>query len=102
MESIYRFLNTHTLVLQPTSPLLKAAVTVAIALCTVTLIALRVSQWDKEQELALLTQQAWAIQEENNALTEAIDGMGTAESYRKLAYELLGLVDPETVVIESE
>ena len=102
MERIYRFLSTHTLVLQPTSPLLKTAVTVAIALCTVTLVSLRISQWDKEQELALLTQQAWAIQEENEALSEAIDNMGTAESYRKLAYELLGLVDPETVVIESE
>lgn len=102
MESIYRFLNTHTLVYQPTSPLLKTAVTVAIALCTVTLIALRISQWDKERELALLTQQAWTIQEENAALSEAIDSLGTAESYRRLAYELLGLVDPETVVIESE
>ena len=102
MSKLQEFFASHRLVYQPTSPLLKAAVTVAIALCTVTLVVLRLSQWDKEKELALLTQQAAALAQENVELTERIEMLGTAESYRQLAAELLGLVDPETIVIESE
>lgn len=102
MSNIQQFLRSFKPVYQPTSPLLKTAVTVAIALCTVTLVVLRFSQWDKEQELALLTQQAAVLQQENAELSQRISILGTKESYRQLAAELLGLVDPETIVFESE
>lgn len=102
MSKIQDLLNNYTLVYQPTSPLLKAVVTATIALCTVTLIALRLTQWDHEQELALLRTQAAAMEQENAALTERIEALGTVESYRQIAAEQLGLVDPETIVFESE
>lgn len=102
MSKIQDLLNNYTLVYQPTSPLLKAVVTATIALCTVTLIALRLTQWEHEQELALLHTQAAAMEQDNAELSERIEALGTVESYRQIAAEQLGLVDPETIVIESE
>lgn len=102
MSKIQDILRGYRLVYQPTSPLLKAVVTATIALCTVTLIALRLTQWEHQSELELLQQQAAAIELENAELTERINALGTVDSYRQIAAEQLGLVDPETIVIESE
>lgn len=102
MSKIQDLLNNYTLVYQPTSPLLKAVVTVTIALCTVTLIALRLTQWENAQDLALLRTQAAAMEQENAELSERIEALGTVDSYRQIAAEQLGLVDPETIVFESE
>lgn len=102
MSKIQDLLNNYRLVYQPASPLLKAVVTATIALCTVTLIALRVTQWDHQQELAVLTAQAAALEQENADLAERIESLNTVEVFRQIAAEQLGLVDPDTIVIESE
>lgn len=102
MTKIQHLLNNCKLVRQPASPLLKAVVTATIALCTVTLIALGVTENQHRQKLELLTSQAAAMQQENEDLAERIDALGTVDSYRQIAAEQLGLVDPDTIVIESE
>ena len=102
MAMIPQFLRKYKLVRQRTSPLMKAAVTAAIAFCTVALIALRVSMWERQTELALLRSQAAALAQENAELQSRVDALGTAESYRQIAAEELGLVDPETIVIVSD
>jgi cell division protein FtsL len=102
MEMIPQFLRKYKLVRQRTSPLMKAAVTVAITFCTVALIALRLSMWERQTELALLRSQAAALAQENAELQSRVDALGTAESYRQIAAEELGLVDPETIVIVSD
>ena len=96
------FLQNIKLVRQSTSPLLKTAATVAIALCTVTLIALRVCMWEKQTELSLIQNQAAALSQQNAELQARVDALGTAESYRQIAAEQLGLVDPDTIVIEAD
>lgn len=102
MSNIQDILKRCRLVYQPSSPLLKAVVSVTIALCTVTLVALRLTQWDHQQELQLLAQQSLLLEQENAELTSRIEALGTVESYRQIAMEQLGLVDPETIVIETE
>lgn len=102
MSKIQDFLRKYTLVYQPTSPLVNVIVTATIALCTVTLIALRMTQWDNQQTLALLHSQAAAIEQENAELSERISILGSVASFRQIAAEELGLVDPETIVIESD
>lgn len=102
MAMFPQFLRKYKLVRQRTSPLLKAAVTVAIAFCTVALIALRLSMWERQTELALLRSQAAVLAQENAELQSRVDALGTAESYRQIAAEELGLVDPETIVIASD
>lgn len=102
MSKIQDFLNNYRLVYQPTSPLLKAVVTATIALCTVTLIALSLTQAEHQRELELLRAQAAAIEQENTELSDRIAALGTVDSYRQIAAEELGLVDPETIVFETE
>lgn len=102
MSKIQDFLRNYKLVYQPTSPLVNVIVTATIALCTVTLIALRMTQWDNRQELALLHSQAAALEQENAELSDRISALGSVASFRQIAAEELGLVDPETIVIESD
>lgn len=102
MSKIQDFLRNYTLVYQRTSPLVKVVVTATIAMCTVTLVALRMAQWDNQQKLDLLHNQAAALEQENAELTQRIEALGTVDSFRQIAAEQLGLVDPETIVIESD
>lgn len=102
MSKIQDFLRRYQLVYQPTSPLVNVIVTATILLCTVTLIALRMTQWDNQQTLALLHSQAAALEQENAELSDRISRLGSVASFRQIAAEELGLVDPETIVIESD
>ncbi len=85
------------------TPLLaKAVVTASILVCTVTLIALHITLWDAENKLSALTKQSAALEQENLLLTEKVEKLGTVESYLQIAAEKLGLVEPDTIIIESE
>ncbi|MBR2047997.1 MAG: septum formation initiator family protein [Oscillospiraceae bacterium] len=102
MRRLKQFFQNYRLVRQYTSPLLKAAVFSAVALCTVTLLALGLSIQEKETELALLQEQTAALALENAELQARVDALGTAESYRQIAAEELGLVDPDTIVFVTD
>lgn len=84
------------------SPLLKAVVSAAIALSTVTLITLRLAQWDAQAATEELRQRAARLEQENALLQEQIESLGTPESIRQIAAKELGLVDPNTIIIDSE
>lgn len=84
------------------SPLVKTVVSAAIALSTVALISLRMAQWDAEKSTAELLQRAARLQRENAQLQEMVDDLGTVSSIRRIAAEELGLVDPNTVIFDSE
>ena len=43
-----------------------------------------------------------ALEDENAALEEKIGNLGTLESIRDIAREILGLVDPDTIIIETD
>ncbi len=101
-QRIQQFLHNYRLIYRPASPLTKTVVCVAIGLCMATLITLALTQRANEKHLAELTAQAAALTGENQALSQRIDALGTAASYRQIAREELGLVDPDTIVIESE
>lgn len=90
------------LVFGKASPLLKAAISAAIALSTVTLITLRLTQWDTWDKAQQLHEQAAALEQENIRLQEQIDDLGTVDSIRRIAAQELGLVDPNAIIIDSE
>lgn len=90
------------LVFGKASPLLKAAISAAIALSTVTLITLRLTQWDTRDKAQQLREQAAALEQENIRLQEQIDDLGTVDSIRRIAAQELGLVDPNAIIIDSE
>jgi cell division protein FtsB len=95
------FRNTK-LVLYPSSRTLKVAV---IVLILFSMIALGAIAWVRTSILSRtedMRSEAAALEDENAALEEKIGNLGTQESIRDIAREILGLVDPDTIIIETD
>ena len=86
------------LVYRRSSTLLKCVVLTAVILCTVCLIVLRVSILEERAEAEALRSQAIALEQENQQLDQQISELGTVESVKRIALELLGLVSPDTII----
>lgn len=84
-----------------TSTLHKVVVAAAVVLSSVTLFSLRLTQWEAEDRLRRLRQEAAALEQANAELRQDIDDLGTTEAIRKIAREELGLVDPDTIIFED-
>jgi len=101
MTNIHDFLNRSQLQYRRTPTLHKVAVAAAIVLSSVTLISLRLGHWEAEAQLAELQHRAAVLEQENEALRQDIDALGTTDSIRQIAREELGLVDPDTIIFEQ-
>ena len=101
MTRLQSFLRQFRLEYRRTNPLTKAVVTAAIALATVALISLRLTQWNAEQKLAILQEQAAQQQQQNDELSQKVDALGTVDSIQQIAREELGLVDPDSIVFDN-
>ena len=102
MEKLNKFFSRFRLVYRRSSTLTKCIVICTILLSTIALISLRVSLQRAEARAEGLRTEAAALQQENEELQEDIDGLGTVDSIKKIAYKLLGLVEPGSVVFEPE
>ena len=101
MANLSSFLSRFQLQYRRTPTLNKVVVAAAIVLSSVTLISLRLVQWEAEEKLAELQQQAAILEQQNEELRQDIEGMGTTDSIREIAREELGLVDPDTIIFEQ-
>lgn len=100
---MFRIPFTHRAVrTRPTPMLAKVAVCAAILGCSVTLVALHVGLSESRAQLDALSGQAAALEQQQQDLTEKVEKLGTVESYLRIAAEELGLVEPDTIIIESE
>ena len=101
MANLSSFLSRFQLQYRRTPTLNKVVVAAAIVLSSVTLVSLRLAHWEAKARLAELTQQISTQQQSNEALRQDIDELGTTDSIREIAREELGLVDPDTIIIED-
>ena len=85
---------------RPSPRLLKLVLLVALIASTITLLALRFALLDEKDKAEALRQQAVALEQENAKLERTNALLGTVQGVRELATELLGLVDPNTIVFE--
>ena len=88
------------LVFRPASPALKIAVIVLIVCSMAALIALtwvRVSILDRRDQLR---EEGAGLESQNAQLEEKIADIGSIQSIMDIAQEELGLVDPDTVIID--
>lgn len=86
-------------VVRPAPPLLKIAACLLILFSMAALLALRWVHNGIQAETQVLTDQAAAVQAENEDLSEKIGALGSVQSVKDIAQEELDLVDPDTVVI---
>lgn len=81
---------------------LKIAVLAVVVLSIAALLLVWLYKQDAQREYEKLRQQAIGLEQENSRLQEAIRKLGTIEGIAYIAKEQLGLVDPDTVIIEPE
>lgn len=90
------------LVYRRSTTALKCVVLAAIILCTVCLMFLRGRILEEKAEAQRLRTQAAALQQENQQLAEELESLDTVESVKRIAMELLGLVPPDTVIVQPD
>lgn len=90
------------LVYHRSKALTKVVVIAAIVLSMAALITLRWAQNDIENQTADMRTEAAQLEAENAELEEKISALGSIQSVLEIAMEKLGLVDPDTVIIQPE
>ena len=81
---------------------LKIAVLAVVVLSMASLLLVWLYKQDSQKEYEKLRDQAIALEQDNNRLQQAIDKLGTVQGIAQIARDQLGLVDPDTVIIEPE
>lgn len=102
MEERKNFFSRFQIEYRRSHKLTKIVVIAAIVLSMTALITLRLVQSDLEARNRDLQAQAEALEKENAELEDKIDALGSVQSVEQIAQEELGLVDPDTVLIDPE
>ena len=102
MKKLRNLLGRIRLVYRRSSTLLKAVVLGTIVLCTIAVVCLSAFTVSQRQQQEQLRQEAAALEQENQDLRDRISILGTVESVKQIASEILGLVDKDTVIFETE
>lgn len=100
MERLKNFLSRIRLVYRPSSLLLKCIVLAMLVIGIVTLLVLRGGIMNMQQSTDDLRKEAAALEAENQQLQEAIGMQHTVAGIKKIANDVLGLVDPNTMIFE--
>lgn len=90
------------LVFKRSSKLTKIVVLCAIVFSTVTLLTLRHYYLETQAQTEALRKQAAQLQQENEKLKEYINSLGSLDSVDRISQDELGLVDPDSVIIQPE
>lgn len=86
------------LVYRRSSTLLKCVVLTAIVVSTVCLLALRGALLEVREKTDELRNEAAELEQKNKRLEQYVTGLGTVEGIKNIAFDQLGLVDPDTVI----
>lgn len=90
------------LVYKRSRPLTKLVALCAIVLSTATLLALGWMYENTQAQIRARQTQAAQLEQENARLEEYIDDLGSVDSVERIAQEELGLLDPDTVIFQTE
>ena len=100
MEKEKKLFRNVRVVFHPSSRALKITVIVLIVFSMIALTALAWVRTSIQERTEDMRSEAAALEEENAALEDKIENPGALESIKELARELLGLVDPDTIIID--
>ena len=87
---------------RPSATALKVLLIVLVVFSTVALAAQIWVIGSVRAEVQTLKQEAAALEQDNRELQEKIDSLGSVGSVMDIAREVLGLVSPDTIVIQPE
>ena len=102
MRKIRKFLSSVRLVYKKTSTLAKIVVSTALVLSMAALLMLHGAIDATRDDTEELRQQAIALEQEKQQLEQYEKEKGTIQEVIRIAMERLGLVEPDSVVIQPE
>lgn len=102
MAKIKDFFSRIQFVYQRSRNITKIVVILALVLSTAALITLRLAMNDLKDRTEKLRQYAIVLEQENLDLQEDIAQLGTVRSTVEIAEKELGMVQPGTVIYQSE
>ena len=102
MAKIREKLKLIKLRLRPSPRSTKIMLIVAILFAMIALIALRIQINKLENRTEDLRDKAAALEQDNKDLQENIGILGSVQSIIQIARDELGLVDPNTVILDPE
>ena len=79
---------------------LKIVATIALVACLVTLLTLGISLFTVQQKIDALRQRAVELQLDNAQLQQYIDELDSVQGIERIAFEILGLINPDTIIID--
>ena len=95
-------MKKYKLEFRSSSNLLKIVVIILIVFSMAALMALAWVRGGITGQIQKLKEDAAAMEQENQDLQDKIDDLGSVQSVQDIAREELGLVDPNTIVIQPE
>ena len=102
MERIAEFLSRIKIEYRRSRPLTKMVAVAAIALSMVALLTLSWAKYDVQKQTQEMMGEAARLEQENAQLEQKIDALGSVHSAEQIAQEELGMVSPDTVLIDTE
>lgn len=96
------FTSRFRLVFKRGSRSAKIAVCAAVVLSAVALLVLHSATRSALEKANALRDQAAQLEQENDRLESQIDGLGSVDSVEQIAQNELGLVKPDTIIIQPE
>lgn len=102
MAQLIKYLSSVRLVYRRSTSLTKIVVASAVVLSMAALLVLHGALDATAADTEALRQQAIALENENSRLELYLEQKGTVAEIVRVAQEKLGLVEPDTVVIQPE
>lgn len=87
---------------KPSSPTTKLIIGVTVAVSVVTVLVLGSFTLKYRQDAEHYREKAQQLEQANQQLENKINNLGTLEGIKDIAQDVLGLVDPDTVIITPE
>ena len=102
MENRANFLSRFRFERRRSRPALKILVIVCILFSILAVVAMSWARVTVENHTEALRTEAARLEQENSEMENRIDNMDAIQTVREIAREVFGLVDPGTIVIETE
>ena len=103
MRELLRKLRRVKIVFCRSHPMIKvAALCTVVLFSTAALLALNASLISIRDRAEALRIQAIALEQQQQDLQDRIESLGTDEAIQQIAQEELGLVDPDTIIINPQ
>ena len=102
MQKLLKSLGRVKLVFCRSHPMIKVVALCTVVLSMLALLGLQGAITGSREKTAALMQQADTLEQANQDLVQYIDDLGTVQGIQRIAEEELGLVDPDTVIIEPQ